>query len=179
MKIVLIGSPGSGKSTQGKLLSQKLGIPYLASGGIFRKMAKEKTKWGQYVRKTMNAGLLIPDKKVISIVEEYLKKESFKKGYVLDGFPRTVFQVKNFSQKIDKVFYIKLSDKEALRRLMARKEEIREDDSFSTVKKRMNVYHQLTDPIIEYYRKMGILEEINGDRNIEEIHKDVMARFKL
>jgi len=179
MKIILIGCPGSGKSTQGKLLSKKLSIPYLASGSIFRKMAKEKTKWGQYVRKTMNAGLLIPDKKVIPIVEEYLKKESFKKGYVLDGFPRTLFQVKNFSLKIDKVFYIKLSDKEALRRLMARTEEIREDDNFLTVKKRMKVYHQLTDPIIEYYRKMGILEEINGDRSIEEIHKEIMPRINL
>ena len=92
MKLILLGIQGSGKSTQGNLLSQKLGVPYLSTGHIFREMAKEKTPWGRYVKETLNAGILISDDQVIPIVAEYLQKPEYEKGYILDGFPRTVAQ---------------------------------------------------------------------------------------
>jgi len=75
MKIIIMGIQGCGKSTQGNLLSKKYKIPYLSSGHIFREMAREKTKWGRYVKETLNAGLLIPDSKTIPIIEEYLDKK--------------------------------------------------------------------------------------------------------
>lgn len=177
MKIILIGGPGSGKSTQGKLLSKKLALPYLASGDIFRRIAKEKTKWGRYVRKVVNGGLLVPDQKVTPIVEEYLKRKEYKKGYILDGFPRTLSQVKAFTHKIDQALYIKVSDKEALKRLSLRKE-AREDDNALVLKKRLKVYHQLTDPIIGHYQKKGILVEIDGEREIDEIHREILELLK-
>ena len=96
MKIILIGIQGAGKSTQGNLLSKKLKIPYLSTGHIFRELAKEHTSLGRYIKETMNAGYLIPDKKTVEIVSEYLNRPEYKKGYILDGFPRTLEQVKMF-----------------------------------------------------------------------------------
>src|SRR3972149_7551513 len=106
MKIVLIGIQGSGKSTQGNLLSIKLSVPYLSTGHIFREIAKEHTTLGRYVKETINAGILIPDEKVIAIVNEYLQQDEYKNGYILDGFPRTAVQAKEFSNDIDSVMYL-------------------------------------------------------------------------
>lgn len=92
MKIILIGIQGAGKSTQGNLLSEKLNVPYLSTGHIFREMAKEKTPLGRHIKEIMNAGYLIPDAKTVEIVSEYLKKSEYEKGYILDGFPRTLEQ---------------------------------------------------------------------------------------
>lgn len=114
MKIVLIGIQGSGKSTQGNLLSEKLGIPYLSTGHIFRNIAKEHTPMGRYIKEVMNAGYLIPDKKTLKIVSEYLSRPEYEKGYILDGFPRTIAQAKAFGNGTDKVLYLEVSDKEAL-----------------------------------------------------------------
>src|SRR3989338_3223508 len=105
MKIVLIGIQGSGKSTQGNLLSEKLNVPYLSTGHIFREMAKEKTPSGRYIKETMNAGILISDEKTIEIVNEYLSRSEYAGGYILDGFPRTKSQVEAFKEKIDRVIY--------------------------------------------------------------------------
>lgn len=176
MKIVLIGIQGSGKSTQGNLLSEKLGLPYLSSGHILRNMAKEKTRWGRYVKETLNAGVLIPDEKMTPIMEEYLKKPEYSGGWILDGYPRTVKQGEDFKENIDAVIYVKVSDAEALGRLSLRNER-REDDTVKAIKKRIESFHTLTEPIIDYYRKKGILMEIDGERTIEEIHNDIMERL--
>ena len=117
MKLILIGIQGAGKSTQGNLLKEELNIPYLSTGHIFREMSKEKTSLGRYIKEIMNAGFLIPDDKTVEIVSEYLKKPEYKKGYILDGFPRTLDQVKMFENGVDKVIYLKVSDREALWRL--------------------------------------------------------------
>lgn len=178
MKIILMGIQGSGKSTQGNILSEKLGIPYLSTGHIFREIAKEKTRWGRYVKETINAGALIPDKKVISIVEEYLAKPQYQEGYILDGFPRTVYQAKKFREKLDKVFYLKVSDKEALWRLAYRNDGIREDDTLLAIKKRIELFHKITEAVLDYYKNLGILVEINGERSIKEVHREIMSRIK-
>lgn len=179
MKIILIGIQGSGKSTQGNLLSEKLSIPYLSSGHIFREMAKEKTPLGRFLKETMNAGYLIPDDKTLEIVEEYLKHPEYKKGYILDGFPRTVKQAEEFANGIKAVFYLKVSDKEALWRLAGREEEgMREDNTLKAIMKRINLFHEKTRPVIEFYRQKGVLFEIDGEKTIEQIHEEILSKLK-
>ena len=178
MKIILMGIQGSGKSTQGVLLAKKLGIAYLSTGHIFREMAKEKTKWGRYVKETLQAGLLIPDKKAVPIVHEYLEKPAYKKGYILDGFPRTLYQAKNFKHKPDIVFYLNVSDREALWRLSYRNDVVREDETVQAVRKRIELFHKLTKPVLTYYRRRRLLVEIDGEQKINKVHQDIMRHIR-
>ena len=179
MKLILIGIQGSGKSTQGNILSKKFNIPYLSSGHIFREMATEKTQWGRYVKETLNAGFLIPDDKTIAIIEEYLGKPEYKNGYILDGFPRTPNQAQEFVNGVDKVIYLRVSDKEALWRLSGRIEEgVREDNTLSAIRKRIQLFHDVTEPVINFYRKKGILLEVDGEKAIEEVTSQVLAGLK-
>jgi adenylate kinase len=180
MKIILIGIQGAGKSTQGNLLRDKLKIPYLSTGHIFREMAKEKTHLGRYIKEIMNAGYLIPDVKTVEIVSEYLKKPVYEKGYILDGFPRTLEQVKKFENGIDKVIHLKISDKEALWRLSYQKGNDggnREDGTILAIRRRIELFHKLTEPVLDYYKKEGILIEIDGEQSIEEIHKEILKKI--
>ena len=177
MKIILIGIQGSGKSTQGNMLSKKLGVPYLSTGHIFRALAKEKTKLGRHIKETMNAGFLIPDNKTISIVSQYLKRSEYQKGYILDGFPRTIVQAKAFKNGINKVIYLKVSDEEALHRISFRNGEAREDETPSAIHKRIESFHKFTEPGLDYYRGKGILIEVDGEQSIEEIHKEMLSHL--
>lgn len=178
MKIILIGIQGSGKSTQGKLLAEKLKVPYLSTGHIFRELSKEHTKLGRYIKEVMNAGYLIPDRKTISIVSDYLNRKEYEKGYILDGFPRTLAQAKAFKNGIDKVVYLKVSDKEALWRLSYRNGEAREDETLKALRKRIDLFHKLTEPVLNYYRGKKKLAEIDGEKPIEEIHKEILRKIK-
>jgi len=177
MRIVLIGIQGAGKSTQGNLLSKKLGIPYLSTGHIFRELAKEKTKIGRYIKEIMNAGYLIPDKKTMEIVDEYLKRPEYKGGYIIDGFPRTIAQAEFFKDGADKVIYLRVSDEEALKRISLRNGEGRKDETPLAIKKRIELFHHFTKPVLDFYKNKGILIEIDGERKIEEIHKDIMDKL--
>lgn len=174
MKIILIGIQGAGKSTQGNLMSQKLNIPYLSTGHIFRDLAKEKTPEGRYIKETINAGYLIPDNKTLQIVSEYLHRKEYEKGYILDGFPRTTVQAEAFENGINKVIYLKVSDKEALWRLSGREDE-REDETLKAIRKRIELFHKVTEPVLEYYKRKGILLEINGEQSIKEINKEILS----
>jgi len=181
MKIILIGIQGSGKSTQGNLLSKSLRVPYLSTGHIFREMAKEKTSLGRYVKEVMNAGFLIPDMRTVHIVSEYLKKPEYENGYILDGFPRTLEQVEKFENGVGKVVYLKVSDKEALWRLSYRNGEngqTREDETLTAIRRRIELFHKLTEPVLEHYKKKGILVEIDGEKSIGDIHREILKRIK-
>ncbi len=172
MKIILIGIQGSGKSTQGNLLSKELGIPYLSTGHIFRQLAQEDTDLGKYIKETMNAGYLIPDEKTLEIVTEYLGRPEYEKGYILDGFPRTLTQAESFQNGINKVMYLKISDEEALRRISLRNSG-RADDTKEAIKRRIELFHTFTEPVIDYYRQKGVLAEVDGEKTIEEIFENI------
>ncbi len=178
MKIVIIGIQGAGKSTQGNLLSEKLKVPYLSTGHIFREMAKEKTTLGRYIKEVMNAGYLIPDKKTLIIVSNYLGRPEYAKGYILDGFPRTKEQATAFKNGLAKVFYLKVSDKEALWRLSYRNGESREDETLAAVRKRIELFHKFTEPVLAFYREKGILVEVDGEKSIAEIHTEIMNHIQ-
>lgn len=177
MKIILIGIQGAGKSTQGNLLSKKLKIPYLSTGHIFRDMAKEKSKMGRYLKEVMNSGALIPDKTTLEIVTEYLKRPEYEKGYIMDGFPRTEKQANDFQNGIDKVIYLRVSDREALWRLSYR-DDNREDDTLLAIRKRIELFHKVTIPVIEFYKRKHKLIEVDGEQKIEEINKEILKHLK-
>lgn len=177
MKFILIGIQGAGKSTQGNMMSAKLNIPYLSSGHIFRQMSREKTPWGRYVKEVVNSGSLMPDDKTIEVVNEYLAKEAYANGYILDGFPRTVTQAKLFKNGVDGVIFLNVSEKEAVWRLYGRMDdEVREDNNLEAIRRRIKLFHEQTMPVVEYYRSEGKLLEINGEQSIEDIHTEIMQR---
>ena len=178
MKVVLIGIQGSGKSTQGNLLSKKLGIPYLSTGHIFRELAREHTPLGRYIKETVNAGYLITDDRTLEIVSDYLARPEYQKGYILDGFPRTRVQAESFKNGIDHVIYINVSDEEASRRLSLRQDR-RDDETEQALKKRIGLFYKFTKPVLDYYQEKGMLHEINGERAIEEIHQDILKILKV
>ncbi len=177
MKLVLIGIQGSGKSTQGNLLSHQLHIPYLSTGHIFRDIAKEKTTLGRYVKETINSGYLIPDNKTIEIVNAYLSRPEYKHGYILDGFPRTIKQAEEFKNNVDKVIYIKIPDKEVIYRLFYRNDSAREDETLPALKKRMHLFHQFTEHVLKFYEKQGKLATIDGTKPIKEVNKEILRNL--
>jgi len=172
MKLVLIGIQGSGKSTQGNLLSKHLKIPYLSTGHIFRSIAKEKTKLGKQVKVLMSSGLLIPDDLTIKIVNSYLSRPEYKNGYILDGFPRTLTQAKKFINNVDKVVYIEIPDKEALWRI-AYRDDNRNDNTVKAVIKRIELFHKHTEPVIAYYTDQKKIVSVDGTKSIEDVSKEI------
>lgn len=173
MKLVLIGIQGSGKSTQGNLLSKQLNIPYLSTGHIFREIAKEKTELGRYVKATMNAGVLIPDDRTIEIVNNYISRSEYRSGYIIDGFPRTIRQAEEFTNHVDKVVYLEIPDREALWRLVHR-DQVRDDETLPAIKKRIALFKKLTIPVIEYYEKQGKLATVDGTQSIKEVNDEIL-----
>jgi adenylate kinase len=179
MKIVLVGIQGAGKSTQGNLLSQEYGIPYLSSGHIFRQMSKSKSKLGRWLKETLNSGALVPDDTTLDIIFEYLDKPEYAKGYILDGFPRTLAQAQAFKERngVDKVVLIDVSDKEALWRISGRVSD-REDETLQAIRKRIALFHESTSSVVEYYKDRGMLITVDGEKDVEEVFEDIKKYIK-
>jgi adenylate kinase len=176
MKYVLIGVQGAGKSTQGKLLSEKLGLPYLSSGHIFRQMAKSKTKLGRWLKETLNAGVLVDDDKTIEIVSEYLKKPEYKNGFIIDGFPRTLAQAKAFSDGTEKAIFIDVSDKEALWRISGRNDH-REDETLQAIRNRIKLFHEATSEVLDFYKKKDQLVVVDGEQTVDEVFDEMIKKL--
>jgi adenylate kinase len=165
MNIILMGPVGSGKTTQAEILSKKLGLPHIQTGEIYRKIATENSDIGKKIKTILDAGDLIDDETTFEVIDKHLKE--IPGGFVIDGFPRTLIQAKKEIFGVDKVFYIKISDEEALKRLLLRK---RDDDTPEVIVERLKVYHQETEPILDYFRNQGKLVEIDGNGTVEEVY---------
>ena len=174
MKILLIGPQGSGKSTQANLLAKDLNLPKISTGDIFRELAEEESIEGRKIKGILNSGELIDDLQTAKIVEQRLKKDDCRNGFILDGYPRNTEQKQIFDPKVDKVFDLEVPDNEVVKRLLARG---REDDTMEAIKKRLDLYHGQIVPLLDYYKNQGILIKINGMGSIEEIQRRIRERL--
>lgn len=174
MKILMIGPQGSGKSTQTEILAKDLNLPKISTGDIFREIAKSDSEEGRRIREIQNSGRLVDDKETAKIVEGRLKQDDIKNGFIMDGYPRNIIQKDLFDPKFDKVIYLKVPDEEVVKRLMARG---RADDTLEAIKTRLNLYYQQTQPLLDYYKNLGILVEIEGLGSIEEIYNKIKTHF--
>lgn len=175
MKIIVIGAPGSGKSTQAELLARELFLPYVEGSDILAAVGRTKTEVGELIREAMQKGNLVEDSLNLMAIESHLQNPWFEKGFVLDGTPRTLWQAQNFKIMPDRVIYVRASDKVNTGRLLKRG---RKDDQPAIIKKRLKDYHRQTEPVLDYYRKLGILEEVDGERPVEVILQDILRRLK-
>lgn len=170
-----MGPPGSGKSTQAKLLAEFLSVPCLEAGGLLYYLSQENSERGRKIKEAIEAGSLVEGRLMVDIISEQLKSPSYKNGAVIDGFPRSLSQARDFQFPIDKTIYVGVSDEENIKRLLKRG---RKDDTPKLIKKRLEIYHHQTEPVLEFYRQKGILLAVDGERPIEEIHQDILEQLK-
>ncbi|MBI4037539.1 nucleoside monophosphate kinase [Candidatus Curtissbacteria bacterium] len=168
MKYIFLGPQGSGKSTQAKLLAEKLGLPYIEMSKLLREKLNDEDEDAYVIKKAFASGDLVPPKIVVHTLNQ--KLQEIKNGYVLDGFPRNLTQFQGFKDKVDKIFYVAVSDEEAIKRLMLRK---REDDSPQVIARRLELYHKETEPLLEDLKKENLLSEINGEQSIAQIANEI------
>lgn len=209
MNIILMGLPGAGKGTQASEIVKKFPIPHISTGDMFRKAIKDETDLGKEAKSYMDRGELVPDEVTVGIVKERISEDDAKKGFLLDGFPRTIDQAESLNQimseldrEIDAVINIEVPEEELMNRLTGRricekcgttyhlvfnppkvdgicdidggKLYQREDDNPETVSNRLSVNVKQSKPILEYYNNKGVLKNIDGSKDIDEVTKDVI-----
>lgn len=204
--IILLGPPASGKGTQGMRLAKELGIPHISTGDLFRENMSKGTPLGKKAKEFIEAGKLVPDELVLDMLFDRLKADDAMRGYILDGFPRTIVQAEALDKRFDPktpiiVLNLEVADdtiiKRTAGRLMCRdctnvhnkyfsppKTEgkcdacggelyQRKDDSPEVVKTRLKAYHEQTAPLIDYYKKKGLLQDVNGEQSPDRVFQDL------
>ncbi|MBJ2195989.1 MAG: adenylate kinase [Muribaculaceae bacterium] len=183
MNVVIFGAPGSGKGTQSEKLIEKYGLHHISTGEVLRDHIARKTPIGQIAKTYINQGQLIPDSLMIRILEEILDHEpKAKDGVILDGFPRTVPQAdalnRFFSrrgQTLHHVIGLEVPEDELVDRMIKRGQQTgRADDNIDTIKNRLQVYHESTTPLRDYYINEGKYRAINGHGSVEEIFAEIV-----
>ena len=207
MKLILLGAPGAGKGTQAEVICEELKIPAISTGNIIREAVKNGTPMGAKAKTYMEKGALVPDDVVIGIIKERLVQDDCKGGFILDGFPRTVPQALDaMGVAIDRVVEISVPDEAIEKRLGGRrvcgscgssyhmehkppKQEgvcdkcggeliLRKDDQPETIRDRLKVYHDQTEPLKDFYQGKGILRVVDGQAGIENTTKQVLAALE-
>lgn len=175
IKILLLGPQGSGKSTQGRLLADYLKIPFISTGDIFRKIASEESVEGNRIKKILDSGQLVDDETTAKLVRGRVGLEDCKGGFILDGYPRTLEQAKRVEDlNFDKAIYVNVPKNIILDRLLKRG---REDDTEELIKKRLELYFENTQSLLEYFKNKGLLVEIDGIGDIEQIQNDIRKKL--
>lgn len=169
-KVLLIGPQGSGKSTQAELLAEYLNVPKITMGDIFRQIASEGSAAGKRIQEILDQGHLVDDQTTAGLVKQRLETNDAHNGFVMDGYPRTIEQKNLFSPNFDSVIYLNVPKEEVVSRLLQRG---RSDDTVELINKRLDLYYQQTQPLLDYYNNQGILTEINGIGDIDQIQHEI------
>lgn len=202
MKLVFLGPQGSGKGTQAARLSKKLGLPHISTGDMFRAAAEKRTKWGLEAKSNWEKGILVSDEVTIGIVKERLEEPDCANGWILDGFPRTLPQAEALDEFAPPELVIELHvpDEVSIKRISDRRvckgcagiyglaEEIteqckkcggeiiqRDDDKPEAVKKRLQAYHNQTEPLLEYYKPRDIVQKVDGSKPPDEVFAELCS----
>ncbi len=208
LKIAVFGSPGSGKGTQAEMLGKKYNLPVLAVGDIFRREIKTKTNLGKLIAALINQGELVPNEITNKIIMSELEQKKYRKGFILDGYPRNKEQLKIIEQlnTLTHAIELKVSDDEVIKRLSGRricpkcgaiyhiknkppKKEgvcdacgsqlvVRDDDQPEAIKKRLETYHQETEPVLDYFFEKKKLIRVNGEQSIEKVFEEIVKKLK-
>jgi adenylate kinase len=177
-----MGPPGVGKGTQAKNIVDKFGILHLSTGDILRAEVSGNTELGRKAKEYMDAGKLVPDELLLNMMENRLQQKDCKKGYLLDGFPRTIPQadglesiLNKINHKVDYVISLTADETELVNRLVLRgKESGRSDDTEEVIRERQQVYWELTSPLLNFYRERKLLKEVDGLGTISEITNRIL-----
>ncbi|MBL4818290.1 MAG: adenylate kinase [Deltaproteobacteria bacterium] len=182
MRWVFLGAPGSGKGTQAAKLVERFDLGYVSTGDVFRAEIKKQSELGKQAKKYLDDGLLVPDEIVLGMIGNVLDGLWAKKGFILDGFPRTVPQAEQFEQilaergqPLSGLISLEVPDDILTQRLLERK---RADDTLETIQKRLVVFKEQTEPLKRYYRDKGLLFEVDGAWPVEEVFESLVAIFK-
>jgi adenylate kinase len=181
LNIVVFGAPGSGKGTQSKLIIEKYNLRHISTGDIFRQEIEKKSALGLIAEEYINQGQLVPDHLIIEMLAEILDESPQTKGYIFDGFPRTLSQgealetmLRERGTTVAAVFCLSVEEDELTRRILKRGEESgRNDDNLETIQRRLDVYKKQTQPLEDYYKKKGRLFKIKGNNIIEDVFESI------
>lgn len=186
MRVILLGPPGSGKGTQAKLLSQRLGVPAISTGEMLRAAVSEGTSLGRQARAIMERGELVSDGVMTELVRERIQRPDASGGFILDGFPRTIQQaeflagiVGNAAPVVAVINFFVPEDVLEARLLGRSRVEGRSDDRAETARERIRVYREKTSPLVGYYRQRGLLTEVDGVGTISEIAARVVGALPI
>ncbi len=181
LDVVVLGPPGAGKGTQAKLIEADRGIPQIATGDMLRAAIAAGTELGSRVKAIVDSGELVPDALMIELIREKLGENGAADGFVLDGFPRTLAQAEaldemlaNLRRKLSVALEFHVPEDVAVERLVGRaRKEGRPDDAPEVIKRRLEVFHAQTEPVLEHYRAQGILVQIHAGRSVGEVEAEV------
>ena len=182
-RLLIVGPPGAGKGTQAERIVEKLGVPAISTGDIFRANVSNETELGVLAKSYMDKGEYVPDSVTNEMVESRLGEDDATNGFLLDGYPRTVAQVEALDGILDKlgvaldaVILLDVESEAIVQRLLQRgKEQGRSDDNEETIRRRIDVYGEQTTPLIDIYDKRGLVKRVDGMKDIDAVTADILA----
>ena len=187
MNLLVLGPQGSGKGTQATRISAEYDVPHISTGEMFREAIGQGTELGRRVEPILQAGELVPDELTVALIRERLSRPDAERGFVLDGFPRNLAQAEeldallaDLGKRLDAVLFLDLDDETALARALGRGHiDGRNDDTPDVIERRLALYHEQTQPLVEYYRARDLLVPVLAERTIDAVFAEIQKALEL